>query len=140
MIKRLMWFTTGLATGAGAVIVLGKKMKRRLAELTPVRLVDRGVQRVKQIGINARQALRVGTEAMREREDELHERVNGHRRASEVGERYVGERYVGERHIGETHVGERSKVIVLPDGRSRQNRSDRASSRSSSPKRSPRKS
>lgn len=140
MIKRVMWFTTGLATGAGAVIVLGKRMKRRLAALTPVRLADRGVQRVRQVGITARQALRVGTEAMREREDELHERVNGHRRVTDIGERYVGERYVGERHVGETHIGDRSKVIVLPDARSRQNRSVKGSSRSNAPKRSTRKS
>lgn len=77
MIKRMLWFTTGLATGAGAVVVLGKRMKRRLAELTPVRLADRGVQRVKRVQNTVRQALREGGDAMRHRERELQERVRG---------------------------------------------------------------
>jgi len=106
MIKRVMWFATGLATGAGAVIVLGKRMKRRLAELTPVRLADRGVQRVKQVGGTARQALREGVEAMRHREDELQDRFNGDRNVSDNNVRRTDDR----------------NVIVLPNASSHQTR------------------
>lgn len=77
MIKRLLWFTTGLAAGAGAVVVLGKRMKRRLAELTPVRLADRGVQRIKQVRVTVGQALKEGGDAMRSRERELQDRLRG---------------------------------------------------------------
>ena len=82
MIKRLVWFITGLATGAGTVVVLGKRIRRRMAELTPVRIADRGVQQVKQFGSTARQALREGIDAMRHREQELQERINGDRTGS----------------------------------------------------------
>ncbi|MFM1751051.1 MAG: hypothetical protein RL119_13 [Actinomycetota bacterium] len=102
MIKRLVWFVTGIATGAGAVVVLGKRIRRRMAELTPVRIADRGVQQVKNFGSNARQALREGVDAMRHREQELQERFNGDR--SEL-----------DRDLS----GESSKVIVLSDRESR---------------------
>jgi hypothetical protein len=108
MIKRLVWFVTGLATGAGAVVVLGKRIRRRMAELTPVRIADRGVQQVKQFGSTARQALREGVDAMRHREQELQERFNGDRSGS----------------VQELS-GELSKVIILQDHESRRSPSQK---------------
>lgn len=76
MIKRLVWFATGLATGAGAVVVLGKRLRRRVAALTPVRVAERGVQRVRSVATNAREAVRDGLDGMREREQELRSRLD----------------------------------------------------------------
>lgn len=121
MIKRAMWFITGLATGAGTVVVLGKRMKRRLAELTPVRLADRGVQRVKSMGTTVREALHEGVDAMRHREQELQDRFHGDRDPSSAGEDV-----------------DSSKVIVLPDRQAR--RSTRSSSTASRSQGSSRKS
>lgn len=75
MIKRLVWFATGLATGAGAVVVLGRRLRRRVAELAPVKVAERGVQRVRSVSANLRGALREGADAMRQREDELRSRL-----------------------------------------------------------------
>jgi hypothetical protein len=107
-----VWFVTGLATGAGAVVVLGKRIRRRMSELTPVRIADRGVQQVKQFGTTARQALREGVDAMRHREQELQERFNGDRFEP-----------------GQESSGDLSKVIVLQDHESRRSSSKKPPAR-----------
>lgn len=76
MIKRLVWFATGLATGAGAVIVLGRRLRRRVATLAPVRVAERSVQRLRSVVANTREALHEGADAMRQREDELRSRLD----------------------------------------------------------------
>lgn len=76
MIKRLVWFATGLATGAGTVVVLGRRVRRRVAALTPVRVAERGAQRLRAVAANAREAVREGVDGMREREHELRARLD----------------------------------------------------------------
>lgn len=76
MIKRLVWFATGLATGAGAVMVLGRRLRRRVVALTPVRVAERGVQRLRAVATNTRAAVREGVDGMRERELELRSRLD----------------------------------------------------------------
>jgi hypothetical protein len=116
MIKRLVWFTSGIATGVGAVIILGKRIRRRMAELTPIRIADRGVQRVRSVTSNVKVAFREGVDAMRHREQELQDRVNGAQTRSE-----------------DDHVIDESKIIVLHDRHSVRSRSTKRtpSSRSS---------
>ena len=98
MIKRLVWFVSGLATGAGAVVVLGKRIRRRVAALTPVRLAEQGVERVRDLTSTLRDAVRDGVDAMRDRERELKDRFG-----TESG---------SDRR---TDGGDSSKVIVLHD-------------------------
>lgn len=76
MIKRLVWFATGLATGAGAVMVLGRRLRRRVVALTPVRVAERVVQRLRAVVTNTRAAVREGVDGMRERELELRSRLD----------------------------------------------------------------
>ena len=115
MIKRLVWFISGLATGAGAVVVLGKRIRRRMAELTPVRIADRGVQRAKSMGSNVREAFREGVDAKRQREQELQDRVHGARTGTD-----------------DQQIIDESKIIVLHERHSQRSPSTRrtASSRS----------
>lgn len=76
MIKRLVWFVSGLAAGAGGVVLLGKRIRKRMAALTPVRVADRGVQRVRSMALTARDAFGEGVAAMRHREQELRSRLD----------------------------------------------------------------
>lgn len=98
MIKRLMWFTSGVAAGAGAVVLLGKRIRRRVASLTPVKVAERGLRRARDLGESVREAVSEGATAMRQREQELRDRLDGR-----------------ERSEGRTSTEERSKVIVLRD-------------------------
>lgn len=102
MIKRLVWFATGLATGAGAVVVLGKRLRRRVAALTPVRVAERGAQRLRSVATNAREAAKEGVDAMRQREQELRSRLDG--KTSDPGSGPQDARRAND-----------SKVIVLRD-------------------------
>lgn len=98
MIKRLMWFTSGVAAGAGAVVLLGKRIRRRVASMTPVRVAERGIRRVRAIGDSVRDAVSEGATAMRQREQELRARLDGR-----------------DRPEGRDPSEDRSKVIVLHD-------------------------
>ncbi|MFM8381541.1 MAG: hypothetical protein ACKOA6_06030 [Actinomycetota bacterium] len=98
MIKRLMWFTSGVAAGAGAVVLLGKRIRRRVASLTPVKVAERGLRRARDLGASVRDAVAEGAAAMRQREQELRGRLDGR-----------------ERSEGRTSTEDRSKVIVLHD-------------------------
>jgi|GEM_PF-1294038 len=98
MIKRLMWFTSGAAAGAGAVVLLGKRIRRRVASLTPVKVAERGLQRARDLGESVREAVSEGAAAMRLREQELRARLDGR-----------------DRSEGRESSEDRSKVIVLRD-------------------------
>lgn len=98
MIKRLVWFTSGVAAGAGAVVVLGKRIRRRVASMAPVRVVERGLRRARTLGESVRDAVSEGATAMRQREQELRSRLDG-RTPTEGG----------------PPAEDRSKVIVLRD-------------------------
>lgn len=118
MIKRLLWFTSGLAAGAGAVVLLGKRIRRRVSALAPVRLAERGVERVRHLTVTVQEAWRDGAATMRRREQELHERINGDRRSQGDG----------------SAVDQSSKIIVLHDHQSARSEA-RSSISDSSPRR-----
>ena len=77
MIKRFVWFISGVAAGIGAVLVGGRRVKRKVGSFTPVRVVGRATEatrsRLQRIG----DAYREGRDAMHEREDELKARRDG---------------------------------------------------------------
>lgn len=77
MIKRLTWFITGAAAGAGSVLLVGRRIKRRVAELAPVRVAERAVDRTRESVSRIRRATTEGKLAMREREGELRVRLLG---------------------------------------------------------------
>ncbi len=74
MMKRLTWFVTGLVAGAGSVLLIGRRIKRRVADLTPVRMAERAVDRTRTSFGRVKEAFGDGRSAMAERETELRHR------------------------------------------------------------------
>lgn len=73
--KRLTWFVTGVVAGAGSVVLVGRRIKRRVAELAPVRVAERAIGRTKDSFGRVRDAIGDGRSAMAEREVELRQRL-----------------------------------------------------------------
>lgn len=69
--KRVTWFVTGAVAGAGAVVVVGRRVKRRVADLAPVRIAERAFVRTRDSLDRVRDAIGDGRSAMAQRELEL---------------------------------------------------------------------
>lgn len=91
MIKRFIWFVSGIVTGVVAVVVTGRKVKRRVGkvtQLTPVKVVRDATSSVRNSVAEVGEAVRDGREAMRAKEIELRARVEG--RASSLDDELDG--------------------------------------------------
>jgi hypothetical protein len=80
MIKRFIWFVSGLLTGVVAMVFTGRKVRRRVEKVTnlsPVKAVRDATQSVRQSVAEVGEAVRDGRDAMRAKEDELRARVEG---------------------------------------------------------------
>lgn len=80
MIKRFVWFVSGLVTGVVAMVFTGRKVRRRVdqvSNLTPVKVVRDATQSVRQSVAEVGEAVRDGRDAMRAKENELRARVEG---------------------------------------------------------------
>lgn len=80
MIKRVVWFVSGIVTGVAAVLVGGRKVKRRVArvtDLTPLKVVRSATSSVRERVADVNDAVRDGRDAMRAKETELRARVDG---------------------------------------------------------------
>lgn len=80
MIKRFVWFVSGSVTGALAVVVTRRRVKKQVArvtELTPVKVVRDATDSVRRTVTDVGDALRDGRDAMRTKEAELRARVEG---------------------------------------------------------------
>lgn len=87
MIKRFVWFVTGLVTGVVAMVFTGRKVRRRVdkvANLAPVKVVRDATSTVRNTVAEVGEAVRDGRDAMRAKETELWARVEG--RASSLDE------------------------------------------------------
>ena len=77
MIKRFVWFVGGAAAGVAGTLAAGRRVKRRVSSLAPVRLArgtgERVRQRIDQVG----EVMNDGRRAMRNREAELKARLEG---------------------------------------------------------------
>lgn len=87
MIKRLTWFVTGAVAGVGSVLIVGRRIKRRVSELAPVRVAERALDKTKESVSRLKRAATDGRDAMREREEELKSRVLGTQVVSDSRER-----------------------------------------------------
>ena len=76
MMKRLTWFVTGLVAGAGSVVLIGRRIKRRVSELTPVRVAERALRRTRVSVDRLRDAIVDGKSAAAQRESELRQRLS----------------------------------------------------------------
>lgn len=77
MMKRLTWFVSGVAAGAGAVVLVGRRIRRRIVDLTPVRVAERAIDRTRGSVTRLRAAVSEGRQAMSEREVQLKSRILG---------------------------------------------------------------
>lgn len=80
MIKRFVWFVSGIVTGVAAVLVGGRKVKRRVArvaDLTPLKIARDASSAARERVADVSDALRDGRDAMRAKEAELRARVEG---------------------------------------------------------------
>jgi hypothetical protein len=77
MIKRLVWFVSGIVAGVSGVLFAGRRVKRTIGSMGPVKVANRAADatrgRLSAIG----DAFRDGRQAMRDREAELKARRDG---------------------------------------------------------------
>ena len=92
MIKRLTWFTGGIVAGAASVVLMGRRIRRRVSDLAPVRVAERAVRRSRQSALLLRDAYGEGRAAMAQRERELKERLLGERPPESHGKPMEGHR------------------------------------------------
>lgn len=77
MIKRFMWFVSGVVAGVGGVVFTGRRVKRKVVSFAPVKVVGRATEATRSRLGRIGDAYREGRDAMREREDELKARRDG---------------------------------------------------------------
>lgn len=75
MMKRLTWFVTGLVAGAASIVLVGRRIKRTVADLAPVRIAERALDRTRESFGRVRDAIGDGRSAMVERETQLRHRL-----------------------------------------------------------------
>lgn len=77
MIKRLIWFVSGVVAGISGVLFAGKRLKRSVTSFTPIKVVQRATQSTRS-GLNSvADAFREGRDAMRDKEFEMKARRDG---------------------------------------------------------------
>jgi hypothetical protein len=77
MIKRFVWFVGGAAAGVAGTLAAGRRVKRRVSSLAPVRLARGTGERVRQRIDHVGEVMNDGRRAMRNREAELKARLEG---------------------------------------------------------------
>lgn len=75
--KRLTWFMGGVAAGATGVNYAKKKVKAKVAQVSPVGVARSAAGRAKNTAVTVVDALREGRDAMGQHEDELKARRDG---------------------------------------------------------------
>jgi len=77
MIKRLIWFVSGVVAGISGVLFAGKRVKRSVTSFTPIKVAQRATQSTRS-GLNSvADAFREGRDAMRDKEFEMKARRDG---------------------------------------------------------------
>jgi len=77
MIKRLVWFVSGLVAGVSGVFLAGRRVKRTIGTMVPVRVAGRAAKAARSQFEHLQEALQDGRAAMRQREAELRARRDG---------------------------------------------------------------
>ena len=77
MIKRLIWFVSGVVAGISGVLFAGKRVKRSVTSFTPIKVAQRVTQSTRS-GLNSvADAFREGRDAMRDKEFEMKAKRDG---------------------------------------------------------------
>jgi len=77
MIKRLIWFVSGVVAGISGVLFAGKRVKRSVTGFTPVKLAQRATQTTRSRLNSFGDAFREGRDAMRDKEFEMKAKRDG---------------------------------------------------------------
>ncbi len=77
MIKRFVWFVGGTIAGITGTLVAGRRVKKRVRTLAPVRVVQGTTSRLRGKVADLGEAFDEGRQAMHHREAELRARVEG---------------------------------------------------------------
>jgi hypothetical protein len=77
MIKRLIWFVSGVVAGISGVLFAGKRVKRSVTGFTPVKVAQRAAQTTRSRLSLFGDAFREGRDAMRDKEFEMKAKRDG---------------------------------------------------------------
>ncbi|HUS60551.1 MAG TPA: hypothetical protein VMY34_00035 [Acidimicrobiales bacterium] len=79
MFKRLFWLMVGVGFGFGVSFWVTRFIRQTVERYTPERVSNDLAAAIRAFGADVREAAREGAEAMREREAELREQLEGRR-------------------------------------------------------------
>ena len=77
MIKRLIWFVSGVVAGISGVLFAGKRVKRSVTSFTPIKVAQRVTQTTRSRLNSVGDAFREGRDAMRDKEFEMKAKRDG---------------------------------------------------------------
>jgi len=77
MIKRLIWFVSGVVAGISGVLFAGKRVKRSVTSFTPIKVAQRAAQTTRSRLSSVADAFREGRDAMRDKEFEMKAKRDG---------------------------------------------------------------
>jgi len=77
MIKRLIWFVSGVVAGISGVLYAGKRVKRSVTSFTPIKVAQRATQSTRSRLSSVGDAFREGRDAMRDKEFEMKAKRDG---------------------------------------------------------------
>ncbi len=77
MIKRLIWFVSGVVAGISGVLFAGKRVKRSVTSFTPIKVAQRATQSTRSRLNTIGDAFREGRDAMRDKEFEMRAKRDG---------------------------------------------------------------
>ena len=77
MIKRLVWFVSGAVAGISGALFAGKKVRRTVTGLGPVKVIHRAASSTRSRVTTLTDAWSAGKEAMHDKENELKARRDG---------------------------------------------------------------
>jgi microcompartment protein CcmL/EutN len=77
MIKRIVWFVSGAVAGIGGALFAGKKVRRTVTSLVPVKVINRAATSTRSRFSSLSDAWSTGKEAMHDKENELKARRDG---------------------------------------------------------------
>jgi hypothetical protein len=77
MIKRLIWFVSGVVAGISGVLYAGKRVKRSVTGFTPIKVAQRATQTTRSRLNSVADAFREGRDAMRDKEFEMKAKRDG---------------------------------------------------------------
>ena len=72
MIKRIIWFISGAIAGVSGVLFAGKKVRRTVTSMGPVKVFNRAANSTRSRFSSLSDAWSTGKEAMHDKENERH--------------------------------------------------------------------